>query len=83
MEGAGEVKSHPYRLGDACCLKPPGRGGVVAGAARSKLHIGLPPLAMPRHELASDVLLEVLVRIARLKPAQVKCMLAIYIAEHM
>jgi hypothetical protein len=48
-----------------------------------KLHIGLPPLTIPRHELASDVVLEVLIRLAGLKPFQLKLMLAVDAAEHM
>jgi hypothetical protein len=47
-----------------------------------KLHIGFPPLAMPHHELASDVVLEVIVCIAGLKPFQLKRMLAVDVAKH-
>jgi hypothetical protein len=46
-----------------------------------KLHIGLAPLAMPRNKLASDVVFEVLIRIAGLKPAQFEFMLTVNLAE--
>lgn len=46
-----------------------------------KLHVGLTAFAVAQHQFASDVVLELLIRIAGLKPAQFEFMLAVHVAE--
>ena len=78
------MKSHPLQARRKPAVSSrQGEAVFLLAQHGQKLHIGLSPLTMARDKFASDVLLEVWVRTARLKPAQVKRMLAINIAEHM
>jgi hypothetical protein len=78
------VKPHPLQVrGTPATSSRQGEAVLLLAQHGQKLHIGLSPLAIPRYKFASDVVLEVLVRITRLNPAQVKRMLAIYSAELM